>query len=192
MKTQKIIVAIAAVFITATAMTGLAVASPESIGVSPGNQPLDLNQNPSSGTYSTYSIAVSDIQPLSGGNTHTIKATTTLIVSGAGNLNDLMFRFNHAGEAPSTWLLSGNTYTWTDGGGTTDSLTLDVMNTGSAENTKYQFKVYDSHPIGAGSDTGEGTVYGTSSIPEFATIAIPVAAILGLVLFFNHRKHKKE
>jgi len=29
-------------------------------------------------------------------------------------------------------------------------------------------------------------------IPEFATIAIPVAAILGLVLFFNHRKRKKE
>jgi hypothetical protein len=29
-------------------------------------------------------------------------------------------------------------------------------------------------------------------IPEFATIAMPVAAILGLVLFFNHRKHKKE
>jgi len=30
------------------------------------------------------------------------------------------------------------------------------------------------------------------TVPEFATIAIPVAAILGLVLFFNHRKHKKE
>jgi len=29
-------------------------------------------------------------------------------------------------------------------------------------------------------------------IPEFATIAIPVAAILGLLFFFNHRKRKKE
>ena len=29
-------------------------------------------------------------------------------------------------------------------------------------------------------------------IPEFATIAIPVASILGLLFFFNHRKHKKE
>ena len=29
-------------------------------------------------------------------------------------------------------------------------------------------------------------------IPEFATIAIPVASILGLVLFFNHRKRKRE
>ena len=31
-----------------------------------------------------------------------------------------------------------------------------------------------------------------SGIPEFTTIAVPVVAILGLVLFFNHRKHKKE
>ena len=31
-----------------------------------------------------------------------------------------------------------------------------------------------------------------TEIPEFATIAIPVASILGLVLFFNHRKRKKE
>ena len=29
-------------------------------------------------------------------------------------------------------------------------------------------------------------------IPEFATIAIPAAGILGLLFFFNHRKHKKE
>ena len=29
-------------------------------------------------------------------------------------------------------------------------------------------------------------------VPEFATIAIPAVAILGLFLFFNHRKHKKE
>ena len=32
----------------------------------------------------------------------------------------------------------------------------------------------------------------TTPIPEFATIAIPVVGILGLVLFFNHRKHRKE
>ena len=29
-------------------------------------------------------------------------------------------------------------------------------------------------------------------IPEFATIAIPVASILGLLFFFNHRKRRKE
>jgi hypothetical protein len=30
------------------------------------------------------------------------------------------------------------------------------------------------------------------SFPEFPTIAIPVAAILGLLFFFNHRKRKKS
>jgi hypothetical protein len=29
-------------------------------------------------------------------------------------------------------------------------------------------------------------------IPEFATIALPVASILGLLFFFNHRKRRKE
>ena len=29
-------------------------------------------------------------------------------------------------------------------------------------------------------------------VPEFATIAIPVAAILGLLFFYNHRKRKEE
>ena len=32
----------------------------------------------------------------------------------------------------------------------------------------------------------------TTDIPEFATIAIPAVAVLGLFLFFNKRKHKKE
>ena len=36
--------------------------------------------------------------------------------------------------------------------------------------------------------TGEGL----ELIPEFTTIAIPVAAILGLVLFYNYRKRKEE
>jgi hypothetical protein len=29
-------------------------------------------------------------------------------------------------------------------------------------------------------------------IPEFSTIAIPIASILGLLFFFNRRKHRKE
>jgi len=40
-----------------------------------------------------------------------------------------------------------------------------------------------------------GTVNGPvvcNEIPEFSTIAIPVAAIFGLLFFFNHRKHRKE
>ncbi|MCK4733858.1 MAG: PEF-CTERM sorting domain-containing protein [Methanophagales archaeon] len=32
----------------------------------------------------------------------------------------------------------------------------------------------------------------TTEVPEFATIALPVVSVLGLLLFFNRRKHKKE
>ncbi len=32
----------------------------------------------------------------------------------------------------------------------------------------------------------------TTIIPEFSTIAIPIAAVLGLVFFFQHRKRKEE
>jgi hypothetical protein len=33
---------------------------------------------------------------------------------------------------------------------------------------------------------------GYTHVPEFTTIAIPVAAILGLLFFFNHRKRRKD
>ncbi|MFZ2071454.1 MAG: PEF-CTERM sorting domain-containing protein [Halobacteriota archaeon] len=34
--------------------------------------------------------------------------------------------------------------------------------------------------------------YDSNQIPEFPAISIPVVAILGLLCFFNYRKHKKE
>ena len=183
----KVITALSLTVVMLAAMAGIAAANPENVVVTPANQQLDLGQTPTSGTFTTYNIAVSQIKV--GGNTHTIYGNTTLIVAGAGSLGDLMFRFNH-GTAQSGWLSNTQTWTWTDGGSDTDSLTVDVMNTGSAPDTEYQFRVYDSYPIGTGYDSAHGTTYGTS-IPEFATIAIPVAAILGLVLFFNHRKRKE-
>ncbi|RZN42965.1 MAG: PEF-CTERM sorting domain-containing protein [Methanophagales archaeon ANME-1-THS] len=39
-----------------------------------------------------------------------------------------------------------------------------------------------------------GTVLGPDhniQIPEFPTIAVPIGAIIGLLFFFNHRKHRK-
>ncbi|MCX9011797.1 MAG: PEF-CTERM sorting domain-containing protein [Candidatus Methanoperedens sp.] len=33
---------------------------------------------------------------------------------------------------------------------------------------------------------------GITTIPEFPTVALPVAAAIGLVFFFQHRKNKKE
>jgi hypothetical protein len=49
--------------------------------------------------------------------------------------------------------------------------------------------------IKASGDIFFGTLTGpvcTPGIPEFTTIAIPVASILGLLFFFNHRKRRIE
>jgi len=37
-----------------------------------------------------------------------------------------------------------------------------------------------------------GDPVGEYYIPEFSTIAIPVAAVLGLLFFFSYRRHRKE
>ncbi|MDD5616171.1 MAG: PEF-CTERM sorting domain-containing protein [Candidatus Methanoperedens sp.] len=185
------IVMITAALAVMMAMTGIAAANPESVVVSPADQDLQPSQSLPGGSFATYNIAVSlIIANVSSGNTHTINATTTGVVGG-GTTADLMYRF-HFGALSSTWLSSGVSWTWTDSKGTSDSLTVDVMDTGSALNTKYQFKVYDIYTTNTGlSDDARATVYGTS-IPEFATVAIPIAAVLGLVFFFQQRKNKKE
>jgi len=55
----------------------------------------------------------------------------------------------------------------------------------------FMLYIYAENP-----ETNVKTAYshdaGYNQIPEFTTIAIPVAAILGLFFFFNHRKHRKE
>ncbi len=40
--------------------------------------------------------------------------------------------------------------------------------------------------------TISGGCTGGTEIPEFSTVALPIAAVLGLVFFFQHRKNKKE
>jgi hypothetical protein len=57
-----------------------------------------------------------------------------------------------------------------------------------------------NYAIKHGNDQGNkvhyGTVYGPVAcdipIPEFSTIAIPIASILGLLFFFNHRKRREK
>ena len=47
----------------------------------------------------------------------------------------------------------------------------------------------------ANGDYATGTVRGPlacTPIPEFSTIAIPIASILGLLFFFNHRKRREK
>ena len=72
------------------------------------------------------------------------------------------------------------------------------VDTDDVDQTNYTYKVVfkvwnttygeigeDDAEIGASSTT-------INPVPEFTTIAIPVAAILGLLFFYNYRKRKEE
>lgn len=89
-------------------------------------------------------------------------------------------------------------FTWTYSGNVNLGVSVDVDNvvtitypgswTGSETIT---FTVTDSTGQSA-NDDATFTVSACAPIPEFSTIALPVASILGLLFFFNHRKRKRE
>jgi len=148
-KTRKMIVALVAVFIVATAMTGIASAAVKVTGI----------------VYDSDGVIVigADVDVYSDSD-HTVKI----------------------------------------GYGLTDSFGWYTVYTAALSEGQTAY-VTASKDGNSGANDGEVEQHGegmftadiavvivTFSVPEFATIAIPVAAILGLLFFFNHRKRKKE
>ena len=175
-------------FIIAAAMTGIAAADPQSVEPESGVYDYDI---PTDGTPVTVKLEISGyIGDWTAGQTHTISATTTWATTD-DHINDLQYRFTGGGVL-SDWLSSGGTFQWTDDTDP-DYVTLEIRAEGNPPtHIEYNIRVDDEWTSPAsGVDFGACTIYG-ESIPEFATIAIPVASILGLLFYFNHRKHRKE
>jgi hypothetical protein len=125
------------------------------------------------------------------GQSHTISATTTWGGDG-GFTDDLQYRFTGETGVPSNWLSSGGTVEWTDNSDP-DFVTLEIKALGpSPAGSKYNIRIDDSWDRGSGRLDIGGCTIRVETIPEFATIAVPVAAILGLLFFFNQRRHTKE
>nr|QNO52143.1 hypothetical protein MDNCFBIC_00013 [Methanosarcinales archaeon ANME-1 ERB6] len=113
-----------------------------------------------------------------------------------------------SGYAPGTYMLYVmNDQTWTGG----ESLTTDPVTTASvtadaagnipvtqiwayAAEGKYDIIVgVDGSGTYSTGDAIDGEInVGFEAIPEFSTIALPVASILGLFFFFNYRKRRRE
>ena len=82
----------------------------------------------------------------------------------------------------------------------TNTLELgDVSNDGGTYDIPFPGKydvLYDAGQDGFYNKLDDPVDYvgcsGFDTVPEFATIAIPAIAVLGLFLFFNKRKHKKD
>lgn len=182
-KKMKTVAALVAAIITMMIIcTASAEPDPENMNVQPDNQ----NMTP--GEVVNYTVSITDIQDSGTSNKHTIKAWVSDIVYGSGTLNDLQFKFYH-GANSSGWLNNNETWNWWDGGANSATLTLSVKHVGTSTDTKYQFKVEDGYIYGSTWDSASSTVYATA-IPEFSTIAIPAAAILGLLFFFNRRRRQ--
>ena len=172
------------------AMTGLAAANP-STTTSPDN--VDVNIATNAPTMITVKHIIEPGDSLADGISFRITRISPAVPGVTTELTgswDGTTYVGGEGSLASATLVSG-TYTWTfyvkDVTDTDDAAQIDYTYQAAfkVSNTTYGTIGTDDAYLGGSSTT-------IDPIPEFATIAIPVAGILGLVLFFNHRKRKRE
>ena len=179
MRKAKVITALALTVAMLVVMTGLAAAHPANVDITanPIINPLD-GTTVTNTTTVTYNI---DYKTHGSPHTRYISVETSnsnLYARITGNGVDTGWTNNTRAGGIYT-AESPNNYTFT----------LSVKGTGEGQVT-----VYDN----AGSSFNSSAGYDFASctrnveVPEFATIAIPVAAILGLLFFYSHRKRKEE
>jgi hypothetical protein len=187
---KKTIITLAMVFTIAIAMTGIAAAASikvvDSTGAerqtfNPGEEVYVTGDGLSGATASSVDIYLTD--NVQWGNGDSITGRTPDIVyfkidtfDKAVNSPNKVLLGTVANPAGGTNIPYPNVFDGTSGG-------YDV--------------VYDADENGIyNTDGGDAVDYmacsGFDTIPEFATIAIPAVAILGLFLFFNRRKRREE
>ena len=175
------IVALLVSVVAVTAMTGVASAMPANVNIvaDPIINPLDSSTVTSteSETYHIDYIAMGSphgrhISVMTGNANLYARISNVTLGVDTGWTNNVRVGDNYTAVA-------SNNYTFK----------LEVY--GSQEG---QVTVYDNAGDQYDADAGVDFASCTRSvdIPEFATIAIPAIAVLGLFLFFNKRKHKKD
>ena len=205
----KVITALALTTVMLVVMTGLAAADcPEQIEILPdgsSGHPKNLTElgsplviNNDGVTPTNIDIGLWDyLSDSPAGQKHTMKVWIAPISAGA-SANDINITVTErSGGATASGvgtLTSPVVLIWTqDNGGNSafDYIDLSLISHGP-DGAKYQLNV---------EDTGYGTNVAIDhdlenlelhNVPEFTTIAIPVAAILGLLFFYSRRKRKEE
>lgn len=173
------IVVLAAILFTATAATGIVAAAPAGMALLPEGT---INLVPGSYVQTTAHL----YNMFADGSPHVLDVIVVI-----GDASDLTFKvtdpFSGTTSGPTT---GGITHMYTPPAGTTEyDVVVEIMVATGTEGKSYKVEYVD---VQTGVfDEGSLSVP-LISIPEFATIAVPVAAVIGLLFFFNHRKHKKE
>ena len=196
MRKAKVITVLALTVVMLVVMTGISAASDEFITITP----LHANNVPIDG--STYTYAVNITTNAAGDHYLEINTSSAEIearIKGpTGSSDGTGYTSN-----TSAWTTTSTTSViWgaTNSSlyGTTYYFDLEVRAASppAPEGLYFTVNVHDNEgttyqPLGAVDEAAEGTTHGTT-IPEFVTIALPALSILGLFLFYNHRKRKEE
>ncbi len=181
MRRAKVITALVLTAVMLTVMTGIAVATP-STTTSPASVDVDISTN----TPTTITVK-HIIEP----GDYLADAISFRLTRTQGNVTDLELQFKQPSAGTESGIYEREVnFTWTNDSDP-DYLELWVKaKSGAPVGAEYDIIIWD-WGWGTHIDVSAATVTATN-IPEFATIALPVAAILGLLFFFNRRKHKKE
>jgi len=186
MAKAKVITALALTVVMLVMMTGLAAADEaDDATVIIADDPII---NPLDGTSVTSSTVSVTILPQNGNCTRFISVKTT-----NENLSAKVNGSNPGGSGivDTGWQSinrGGIAYDAPDGG--TYTFTVWVKGTEEGQINVADNQGNEYHEQGSGYD--EAACTRDVLVPEFTTIAIPVAAILGLLFFYNHRKRKEE
>lgn len=165
-KSSILLVALIAIMGTAAAAYNMAITDPASTVLTPGDA-----------TGIDYTIALTGNPNLG----HTVEASVT-----TGTASDLEFRFLDSQGGDSGWIAAGAQHTWSDAA-TAQAMTMKVRAISTP--TDPQGTVYSFTVIADTTASQSASASTTStSIPEFPTIALPIAAILGLAFYFQRRK----
>ena len=194
------------------AMIGTAAANPESLQLFEDGSTTALVPNPftiqNDGSDNNLDIILSDYANKTIGLTHTM--TINISTTDGSNLaaNEIQLKCNEKdGGAPVYTTTSDGSldylilqFNWDhDNDGTggpdalSDTLDLTIISTGPL-NRYYEIQFNDEYDTILGgvtvTDTGAWNRF-ASNVPEFPTIALPVAAILGLAFIFQRRKEEE-
>ena len=119
------------------------------------------------------------------------KLTTTITPgAGGGSVSDIQVEYKESGEPQAQ-----GPYMWGQDAGKDGSDTLELYISATAAapvDAQYSVTIMDTVSGSSYIFSLDAATISVTTVPEFATIALPVGAILGLLFFFNHRKRRKE
>ncbi len=173
-KIRKMILVVAMTFFIVTVTTGLVAAKPAEIDILPDS--IDLVP----GEYVDTTAHLYDMYCDGSSRTLTVSVES-------GNAGDLTFKVYDPNTGGTAGPMVGSiSYTYTPVAGTTEyDITVKIKAATGTQGNEYELYYED---VQTGSwDKASATVH-TTAIPEFATIALPLAATIGLFFFFNRRR----